>query len=367
MKTLRIKLHAFCTIPLLALLSFASAPVVYAQELFYAQHNLVSDGFVSADHVDQNLVNAWGVVFNPNGVVWIANNHTGTSTLYDGLGNPSALVVTIPAAPGSTGPGSPTGIVFNGSSDFAVSNGSVTGPSRFIFATEDGVIAGWSPAVNSTQAIQALANPNTVYKGLALAANGTGNYLYATDFRGGKIDVFDKTFQPATLAGNFKDPRIPGGYAPFGIQNIGGALYVTYAKQDADKMDDVAGKGFGFVSVFDSNGRLIRHFAARGKLNAPWGLALAPADFGVFSNRLLVGNFGDGSILAFDLRTGSYVGQLRMANKQNVKIDGLWGLQFGNGILNQPTSTLFFTAGPSNEDHGLYGRIEPVAVTTVGK
>jgi uncharacterized protein (TIGR03118 family) len=345
-------------------LILVASPAVNAAGQFYTQRNLVSDGSISADHTDTNLVNVWGLAFNPNGVVWVANNHTGTSTLYDGLGSPNALVVTIPVAPGSTGPGSPTGIVFSGSGDFTVTNGTVTGPSRFIFATEDGVIAGWSPSVNATQAIQALARPNTVYKGLALAANGSGNFLYATDFRGGKIDVFDKTFQPVTMAGNFTDPRIPKGYAPFGIQNIGGALYVTYAKQDATKTDDVARVGYGFLSIFDANGVLIRHFASRGKLNAPWGLALAPADFGTFSNRLLVGNFGDGAILAFDIHSGSYVGQLRKSSRQNLKIAGLWGLQFGNGILNQPTRTLFFAAGPGDEEHGLYGRIEPAGTTS---
>jgi uncharacterized protein (TIGR03118 family) len=365
MKAPRINLHSLCATPLLVALILAAPPAAHAEGSFYEQRNLVTDGLpgsIPAEHVDANLVNAWGVAFNPTGFVWVANNHTGTSTLYDGDGNNNPLVVTIPAAPGGT-TGSPTGIVYNASNDFTVTNGTVTGVSRFIFATEDGVIAGWAPNVNATNAIQALASPNTVYKGLALASNGTGNFLYATDFRGDKIDVFDRTFQPVSLSGSFNDPHIPHGFAPFGIQNIGGALYVTYAKQDDTKTDDVAGKGLGFVNVFDANGHLIRRIASRGRLNAPWGLARAPADFGKFSNRLLVGNFGDGAILAFDLYSGNFVGQLLKSDKQALKIEGLWGLQFGNGILNQPTGTLFFAAGPGDEEHGLYGRIDPVTTS----
>ena len=360
MKALHITIHPAS---LLVALVLAASPVAYSAGNFYQQHNLVADVSIPDVQVDPNLVNAWGVAFNPNGFVWVANNHTGTATLYDGLGIKNALEVTIPAAPGSEpgSTGSPTGIVFSSSNDFAVTNGTATGPSRFIFATEDGVIAGWAPNVDSTHAIQALATPNTVYKGLALASNGTGNFLYATDFRGGKIDVFDNTFHTANLPGDFNDPHIPQGFAPFGIQNIGGDLYVTYAKQDDTKTDDVAGNGLGFVNVFDANGHLIRRIASRGQLNAPWGLALAPAEFGEFSNRLLVGNFGDGAILAFDLHSGNFVGQLRKPDRHTLKIDGLWGLQFGNGILNQPTGTLFFTAGPDDENHGLYGRINPVA------
>jgi uncharacterized protein (TIGR03118 family) len=315
---------------------------------------------VAADHLDKNLLNAWGVAFNPNGFVWVSDNHAGVSTLYDGLGNPQSLVVAIPAAPGNSGSGSPTGIVFSSSNDFVVSNGTVSAPSRFIFASEDGVISGWAPSVDTTHAIRAAATPNAIYKGLALGANGTGNLLYATDFHNAKVDVFDKSFSPVSVPGGFADPNIPAGFAPFGIQNIGGALFVTYAKQDAQRVDDAHGPGLGFVNVFDANGHLLRRVASRGKLNSPWGLALAPADFGKFSNRLLVGNFGDGAILAFDLHSGQFKGRLRNADGQPLKIDGLWGLQFGNGIQNQPTSALFFAAGPDDENHGLYGSIKAV-------
>jgi len=346
---------------LLAVLALCFAPPLQANELAYEQHNLVSDGTIPADHTDPDLINPWGIAFNPNAVVWIADNGTGVSTLYNGAGEKQALVVTIPLPPGASGKSKPTGIVFNGSNDFMVSKDNKSGASRFIFATENGTISGWSPAVDPTNAILTVDNSlsGAIYKGLALAANGTGNFLYATDFHNNKIDVFDREFKPVTLSGSFSDPKIPDGFAPFGIQNLQGNLYVTYAKQDADKEDDVAGKGLGFVNVFDANGMLIRRVATRGHLNAPWGLAMAPADFGRFSNRLLVGNFGDGAINAYDVATGTFHGQLRKTDGHPLKIDGLWGLSFGNGLLNQPTNALFFTAGPDDETHGLYGKIEP--------
>jgi uncharacterized protein (TIGR03118 family) len=324
----------------------------------YVATNLVSD-VLSASHTDPNLVNAWGIAFNPNGFVWIADNGTGKSTLYDGLGNAASLIVTIPPPAGGTS-AAPTGIVFNSSADFAVSNGTVSGASAFIFATEDGTISGWSPTVDSTHAILAVDNSaaGAVYKGLALAGDGTGHFLYATDFHNRKIDVFDATFKPAALSGSFADPHIPAGYAPFGIRNINGTLYVTYAKQDADKLDDVKGKGHGFVDVFDANGNLIDRFATRGSLNSPWGLAVAPADFGKFSNRLLIGNFGDGKINAFDLATGESLGALKRKSGKTLVVDGLWGLDFGNGVKDFPTDVLFFTAGPNGEANGLFGKID---------
>ncbi len=333
---------------------FGLSPVVYAQH--YQQTNLVSDVPGMAAHTDPNLVNAWGIAFNPNAFAWVADNHTGVATLYDGLGNSPPLVVTIPT-------GSPTGIVFNGSPDFVVTGVAASGPGLFIFASESGAISAWAPNVDFTNAILVADNSasGAIYKGLALAANGNGHFLYATDFHNGKIDVFDKDFHLATLPGSFADPAIPPGFAPFGIQNLQGAIYVTYAKQDADKVDDVAGKGLGFVNVFDANGHLIRRVVSRGKLNAPWGLAIAPADFGKFSNRLLVGNFGDGIINAYDAATGAFRGQLCGPDGRRLAIDGLWGISFGNGLLDQPTNVLFFAAGPDDENHGLYGRIEAIS------
>lgn len=326
----------------------------------YVQHNLVSNGAIAADHVDANLVNAWGVAFNPFGFSWVSNNHTGTSTLYDGNGNPQSLVVNIPTPTADNG-GAPTGIVFNASSGFVVSGASGSGPSRFLFATEDGVIAGWSPAADLTHAIMAVDNSasDAIYKGVALSAGGNGQLLYATDFHNAKVDVFDSNFAPVALApGAFTDAGIPAGFAPFGIQALGGNVYVTYAMQDADAEDDVHGRGLGYIDAYDPNGNLIRRIASRGALNAPWGLAVAPAGFGTFSNDLLVGNFGDGHINAFDLKNGTPTGELRDANNQPLAIDGLWGLAFGNGFANQPVNTLFFAAGPNDEANGLYGRID---------
>jgi len=342
-------------------LAFAALTVslAHAAGNSYEQHDLVSDGTIAADHTDRNLVNAWGLAFGPTTPAWVADNRTGVSTLYDGLGNPQALVVAIPSPTGDSG-GSPTGIVFNGNTnDFVVSKGGASGGSAFIFATEDGVIAGWSPGVDRTHAIRAVTRPDTVYKGLAIAPNGTASFLYAADFRNGKIDVFDRTFHLVNAPGAFRDPAMPAGFAPFNIQNIQGNLYVAYAKQDEAKTDNLKGAGLGFVDVFDANGVLIHRVASRGKLNAPWGLALAPANFGKFSNRLLVGNFGDGAVLAFDAHSHEFVGRLRKPDGQLLKIDGLWALVFGNGAQHQPTSTLFFTAGPDEENHGLYGTITP--------
>jgi uncharacterized protein (TIGR03118 family) len=330
----------------------------------YQVTDLVSDGSVPANHTDPNLINAWGLAFNPNGFAWVAANGTGKATLYDGQGNPQSLVVTIPSAAGGAVPGNPTGIVFNGTGQFAVQLlGGAAASSAFIFASEDGTISAWAPSVSPTNAILTANNSasGAIYKGLALAANGEGNFLYATDFHNAKIDVFDMNFQQVTLSGSFQDPGIPEGFAPFGIQNLNGNLYVTYAQQDEDAEDDVKGPGLGFVNVFDANGHLIRRVASQGALNAPWGLAIAPADFGQFSNRLLVGNFGDGLINSYDEATGQFLGELHDSSGNPISIDGLWGLAFGNGIQGQPTNVLFFTAGPNDEESGLYGRIEAIS------
>ncbi|HEX5749448.1 MAG TPA: TIGR03118 family protein [Archangium sp.] len=345
--------------------AFASANNYCKQPNAYVQRNLVADRAGFAENVDPNLVNAWGIAFNPFGLVWVNDNGTGLSTLYNGDGVPNSLVVTVPPPPGDTGRGKPTGIVFNGSGQFVVTRGEASGTSFFIFATEQGTLTAWAPAVNFTNSFTVVDNSSTgaIYKGLALAPNGTGFFLYATDFHNGKIDVFDSTFAPATLPGSFTDPFIPAGFAPFGIQNINGNLYVTYARQDADREDDVAGKGLGYVSIFDANGRFVRRLISRGRLNAPWGLALSPASFGRFGNKLLVGNFGDGIINVYDPQTGHREGRLERPDGSTIRIDGLWGLAFGSGVANQPTDTLFFTSGPEDETHGLYGRLDAVRVS----
>jgi len=318
----------------------------------------VSDGSVPADHTDPNLIDGWGVAFNPNGFVWVSSAVAGKSTLYDGNGVPNSLVVNIPAS-AAGGQGIPTGIVFSSSNDFQVSNGTATGASRFIFASLTGSISGWAPNVNLTNAIVGAEKSGASYTGLALAANGTANFLYATDVRGGRIDVFDRVFAPATLAGNFRDPRLPAGFVPFAIHNLQGNLYVAFGKRDASGAFVQPGKGLGIISVFDADGRFIRRVATGFQLNAPWGMAIAPANFGRFSNRLLVGNFGDGTIQAFDPPTGLWVGTMRTSDGKRLVIPVLWGMSFGNGILNQPTNTLFFAAGPNFGQGGLYGRITP--------
>jgi uncharacterized protein (TIGR03118 family) len=223
--------------------------------------------------------------------------------------------------------------------------------------------------VAPTTAIRVFGSPDgAVYKGLALGASGTGALLYATDFHNAKVDVFDGSFHPVTLsAGAFRDPALPRGYAPFGIQAINGDIYVSYAKQDAAREDDVPGPGFGFVSVFDPVGHFLRRLITRGELNAPWGMALAPASFGRFGNRLLVGNFGDGAINAYDLDTGHFDGPLRGEHGKPIRIDGLWGIAFGNGLQHQPTNTLFFASGPQDEKHGLYGRLDVISKDDDGK
>jgi len=330
----------------------------------FVQTNLVTDVAGGAANTDPNLLNPWGVAYAPTGPFWVSDNHAGVSTLYDGSGNPfpspTPLVVTIPAPPGSSDPAAPTGIVFNGTSDFVVTDGSKSGPSLFIFSTEDGTLSGWSQGVNVSAAILAVDNSgsNAIYKGLALGANHSENFLFATDFHNGRVDAFDKNFAPATLAGSFADPDIPAGFAPFGIQNIGDLLYVTYAKQDENKEDDEPGPGNGYVDIFDTNGVLVQRFASQGTLNSPWGIALAPASFGQFSNALLVGNFGDGRINAFNVNSGAFLGQLADTHGVPIAIEGLWALTVGNGTLAGSMNTLFFTAGPGDEEHGLFGSLE---------
>lgn len=349
----------------LCLTLMIGAPALWAAGInAYTQHNLVSDGFVRADHTDRNLVNAWGLVFNPRSDIWVTDTGSGLSTLYDSTGKPVSLVVRIPG-------GSPTGIVYNNSPGFVVHKGGASGASSFIFASEDGRISGWNYNVDSTHAITMVDNgPKTgaVYKGLAIVhAPGAAPRIYATDFRNGRIDVFDQRFRPVKLpTGAFIDMHLPKGFAPFGIQNIGGDLYVTYAKQDGMKRDDtrndeIDGAGLGFVDVYSADGMLLRRLVSRGHLNAPWGLARAPAGFGRFSHSLLVANFGDGTIDAYAITSGRFEGQLQRPDHKPLKIDGLWGIRFGNGRPHQPANALFFAAGPDHEKHGLYGRIDAKA------
>ncbi len=327
---------------------------------FYAQHNLVSDGTVPADLVDPNLVNAWGLASSPTSPWWISDNGTGRATLYRVDTGTIPLVVTVPGAGGEQS--APTGLVWNGGTGFVVSNGAGTSPARFIFSSEDGTISGFRGA----PVVLAVDNSasGAVYKGLAIASTTTGDFLYATNFHAGTVDVFDSHFNPVPIPDGFTDPTLPEGYAPFAIKNLGGVIYVTYALQDVDKHDDVPGEGHGFVNAFDTAGNLIRRVASKGQLNSPWGLALAPADFGFFSGDLLVGNFGNGRIHAFDpaklTGRGEFQrrGPLHAADGTPIEIDGLWALAFGTGSpASGPTNTLFFTAGPLDEQHGLFGTL----------
>jgi uncharacterized protein (TIGR03118 family) len=339
----------------------------------YRQTNLVSDIPGLAAHTDPNLHNAWGTSTGPGLPIWVSDNAGGVSTLYDGHGNPEPgpgsgqLVVSIPAPPsaGTGAVGAPDGTVFNPTPDgFTVTENGSSAPAKFLFATEDGTIAGWAPTVDATHAVLTVdrstltdpaGNAGALYKGLALVTTTSGKFLYATNFRFGTVDVFDSNF---TLVKSFTDPTVPAGYAPFGIHNIGGNLYVTFAKQEADKHDDVAGAGHGFVDVFTPDGMLTHRLASRGSLNSPWAVTLAPATFGEFGGDILVGNFGDGRINAFDPTTGGHLGELR-SHDGPLAIAGLWGLRFPAGSLNVDPGALYFTAGPNHESDGLLGEIVP--------
>ena len=342
----------------LATLFGAATPATGAPNA-YRVNELVSDVPGLADQVDPNLVNAWGLVAGPTTPWWVADNGTNVSTLYDGAGAIVPLVVRVG--------GAPTGIVYNGGPEFVVRKGDAAGPSIFLFATEAGTIRGWNPEVPppspSTKAFTVVraSSRGPIYKGLAIASTADGDRLYAADFHNAAVDVFDGDFHRIARPRAFVDPGLPEGFAPFGIQTIGKRVIVAYAKQDRAAEDEVAGRGLGYVDAFSRRGRFLERIASAGKLNAPWGLALAPSDFGRFSGDLLVGNFGDGRINAYaPAGGGSYAhdGVLRRPSGVPVAIDGLWALQFGNGDVAGPANSLFFTAGPDDETHGLFGSIE---------
>jgi uncharacterized protein (TIGR03118 family) len=308
----------------------------------YKKRNLVSDIDGVARITDANLVNPWGLAFGPATPAWVADNGTDVSTLYSG-GVRKSIPVTLPLVVGIPG-GAPTGVVFNATPGFKV-NGAAA---HFIFDSEAGTITAWNAG---TQAVTEATTPGAIYKGLAIASKGSTTMLYA-----GTIDVFNDSFAPVTVPGGFVDPNLPAGFAPFNIQEIAGRLVVAYAQQDADAEDEVAGAGLGYIDVFDASGHLLRRLVSQGALNAPWGLAVAPRHFGPFSGDLLVGNFGDGAINAYDPRTGAFRGTLQNKDGNQIKVNGLWALRFGNGVIGTP-QTLLFTAGIGDEDHGLFGEI----------
>jgi uncharacterized protein (TIGR03118 family) len=317
------------------------------------QANLYAARTLLTDVGDRSLVNGWGLAAGPTTPWWTSNNGTNSSTLYSGTGSKSPLTVSVP--------GGPTGIVFNGNSnDFVVNQDGKSGSARFLFATEAGTVLGWSPSVNGTVAVPAVdrAGQHAIYTGLATL----NDRLYVTDFHNRRVDVFDSAFAPVSAP--FKDPRLPKGYAPFGIQALGGQIFVTYARQDKARKHDVPGAGSGYVDEFTPEGQLLARVAQGGRKNAPpnapWGLALAPSTYGVFGGDLLIGNFGNGRISAYQDRGGRhwvYKGQLRNGDGTLLTIDGLWGLGFGNGSAAGATNSLYYAAGPVGESHGAFGSI----------
>jgi uncharacterized protein (TIGR03118 family) len=353
----------------------------------FVQHNLVSDLPGVADHLDACLVNPWGIVATATSPFWVSLNGSGLAGIYDGNGNPNTLLVNVPgpagaAAPGgqcrsaTLGPGAASGVIANDTTAFPIGGA----PASFIFASEQGVIVGWNGAAGNTGAIMAdRSAAGTVYKGLATATRSEGPLLYAADFGNGKVDVFDGQMNLLSLTGAFTDPKIPAGFAPFNIANLDGSLFVSYAKQDAEHHDDVAGAGNGYVDVYDLNGVLLQRLVSAGPLNSPWGMTIAPSSFGDFGGDLLVGNFGDGAINVFDPVSGEFFGTLQDGAGATIHISGLWGLTFGNGNRANPgaapsggdANSLYFAAGIAGPDtvesHGLLGSIQPApAITSNG-
>ncbi len=337
-----------------------------AARVAVTQTNLVSDHALASDPnvlVDPTLVNPWGMSFGTGATptpLWVSDNGQDASTLYRTGPTPPAFVkVPLTVAV----PGRPTGQVFNPSaSEFAVKAGDATGPAKFIFATESGWILGWNPnvpAANSTMATPAAHVPDGVFKGLALASAKGSDFLYAADFAKGTIDVFDTSFAMQDWKDAFRDPMIPEGYAPFNVQQLDGKLYVTYAKKKAGTIDDEAGPGHGFVDIYTTEGRLQKRLIQHGELNSPWGLAIAPSSWGPLAGTLLVGNFGNGRIHAYNAESGQSLGTIRDAMHEPITIDGLWGLMPGNGVASDPQSVIF-SAGPDDESHGLVGVLTAV-------
>jgi uncharacterized protein (TIGR03118 family) len=342
---------------LLALGTIVGSPsIILAQQTGYKQTNLTANMSGVANQTDPQLINPWGIAFLPGNPFWVANNRSGTSTLYDAQGNKQQLVVTIPSASvNPCSPGCPTGIVANSSADF---NGGA-----FIFDTDDGIIANWTGANSAVVAFDN-SQSGADYKGLALLNNGSANFLLAANFSSGKVDVFDRTFKPTSLSGSFTDPNLPVGFAPHAVHVINNQVYVAYAMQDATKRRPVRGAGIGVVDIFDMNGNFVKTFASAGQLNAPWGVVATPGSFGAFSNAILVGNFGDGTISAFD-STGKSLGQVTDSANNAIVNPGLWDMVFGAGGTGDP-NTLYFTAGGSTLSSGLFATLIPTSAVTTG-
>jgi uncharacterized protein (TIGR03118 family) len=338
----------------MALLSFLTLALLSLPALAQkvAITYLTSDISSAGPYQDANLVNPWGLSISPSGPWWVSDNGTGKSTLYVASGQPQSLVVTIPPGSGS-GPGTPSGTVYNASTtDFKIHN-QVT---PFLFCTEDGTISGWYAGTTAFIAVNN-SSSGAVYKGMAEASAGGANYLYVANFHAGTVEVYDGSYATHSFgSGAFTDSTIPSGYAPFNVQLIGTTqLAVTYAKQDAQKHDDVAGPGNGYVDIYDTSGNLLFRLAHNLFLNSPWAVVLAPQSFSGFGGELLVGNFGSGLITSYNASTGAWIGNVLNTNDLPTQIEGLWALSFGNGGSGGPTNTLFFTAGPYGESHGIFG------------
>jgi uncharacterized protein (TIGR03118 family) len=360
----RSRISCFASIVATIALLFTSA--AFAQH--YQQTDLVTDSksISTTATIDPNLVNAWGLSRGSGSPFWVADNGKGVSTLYDGAGAIVPLVVTIPPPMNGSSPSAPTGTVFNYTKLFTLKPGK---PAVFLFSTEDGTIAGWNPGVDPTNAVVKVDNSQqgAIYKGLAIAKSGSIIRLYATNFASGQVEVYDGSFHPVMVSGAFQDPDLPANYAPFGIQNVGGNIIVTFAHRAPGSEDEDHGAGLGYVDVFDINGMLLLRLQHGSFLNAPWGIAMAPSDFGVFSHRLLIGNFGDGRIHAFNAVTGKFEGTFLNPDGTQLWIDGLWALSFGGDAARDGLATeLFFTAGPNDESDGLYGKITPVTTEQRG-
>jgi uncharacterized protein (TIGR03118 family) len=350
------KRWGFAVLAAISLLLVAGAPAYAAPRApRVTEIDQVSDQPGHAKLTDADVVNAWGLALGPTTPLWVANNGTNTATLYaGGLGGATVTKAALTVVNDSDGV---TGQVFNGSADFVVTTPQGSGPARFIFDSESGDITAWAPAATGTHAVVVAHVPDAVFKGLALWSTSAGTFLLAADFAHGRIDVFDHTFRQVDLAGElFRDPRLPAGYAPFDIMTNGDAVTVTYAKQQAGSNDEQHGPGLGIVNTFSNLGTTVTRIASHGTLNAPWGLAIAPSGFGTFSGALLVGNFGDGRISAF--RGDKFLGLLRDPTNEPVAIDGLWALLPGTATTGG-VGTLWFSAGPNDEQHGLVGQLIP--------
>ncbi|MBS0424772.1 MAG: TIGR03118 family protein [Proteobacteria bacterium] len=344
----KIRLHRTALVTGLFLATFA-LPTHAAFDI----DNLVTDAQSAhaAQITDAGLINAWGLSYAPTGPFWVSANSTGTSPLYSvdpatQVISKLALTVTIP------GTGNVTGQVFNSTNAF---NGD-----RFLFVSEDGTVSGWRSALGTTAETLAVASATSLYKGAAFSTIAGDSYLYAANFHTGAVDVYKGSALSPSLSGTFTDPSLPSGYAPFNIQNLGDKLYVTYAQQDSLSSDEVAGPGLGLVDSYDLQGNFLARIATGGSLNAPWGLAIAPSSFGSMAGALLVGNFGDGHINAFDLVTHAFLGQVLGNDGKPLAIDGLWAIAPGNDGLAGSSHLLYFTAGPDDESHGLFGVLTPV-------